>query len=282
MTRPPGCERHHEGVHILLPPSEGKRPGGTGDALRVLGLGAEPLGAARRRVLDAVRRLCTERPDEARRLLRFPPAVAADALAANRAMEDAPTLPALDRFTGTLYDALDVGSLRPAARARAEESVLVFDGAFGVLRGAEPVPDHRVPAGGALPDHGTIAGLWRPILDEVLPPLLAGSLVVDLRSSDYSAMWRSSGGGSSSGGRSSSGGAVVPVRILVEQRGRYAALSVPSKVGKGLLTRALCTTRRSVRTVRDVRAVAEAADFSPLPDSGRGNLDLTFEFVPKA
>jgi cytoplasmic iron level regulating protein YaaA (DUF328/UPF0246 family) len=262
-------------VRILLPPSEGKRPGGDGPPLRSTGLGSEPLAATRRRIVDAVRRLCDERPEEASALLRLPPAVAADALSANSSVWDAPTLPALDRFIGTLYDALDVGSLPRGARRRAAESVLVFDGAFGVLAGDEPVPDHRVPAAGVLPDLGTVAGLWRPVLDEVLPALLDGHLVVDLRSSDYAAMWR---GGTGSG--AGSGTEVVPVRILVEQRGRHAVLSVPSKVGKGLLARALCTTRRQVRTARDLRAVALAAGFTPLTHDRRG-LDLAFDFVPK-
>jgi hypothetical protein len=74
------------------------------------------------------------------------------------------------------------------------------------------------------------------------------------------------------------------VRIVVEQGGRHAVLSVPSKVGKGLLARALCTTRRQVRTLRDLKAVAVAAGFTPLPQPGRGSrnsLDLAFDFVPK-
>src|SRR4051812_25069257 len=187
----PGGDGTMNGVRILLPPSEGKRPGGAGEPLRATGLGPEPLGGARRRVLDAVRRLCAERPDAARELLRLPPAVAKVALAANVSVWDAPTMPALDRFAGTLYDAFDVGSLTRSARARAAESVLVFDGAFGLLGGDEPVPDHRVPASGVLPDLGTVTGIWRPVLDESLPVLLDGHLVVDLRSSDYAAMWRS-------------------------------------------------------------------------------------------
>jgi hypothetical protein len=55
--------------------------------------------------------------------------------------------------------------------------------------------------------------------------------------------------------------------------------SVPSKVGKGVLARALCTTRRQVRGVRDLRAVAEGAGFRVLA-AGK-TLDLLFDFVPK-
>jgi cytoplasmic iron level regulating protein YaaA (DUF328/UPF0246 family) len=229
------------------------------------------LTSTRRLILEGIRRLCVERPDLATRLLQLPLAIAPAALAANSAVWDAPTMPALDRFTGVLFDAFAPGTLTRAARAAAEESVLIFDGAFGVLTGAEPVPDHRVPAGASLPDLGGIAALWRPVLARALPPLLAGHVVVDLRSSDYAAMWRPTSEG------------VLPVRILVERRDgqtrRRSVLSVPSKVGKGRLARALCSTRRKVRTADDVARVATAAGFTVVP--ARRGLDLVFDFVPK-
>lgn len=256
---------------MLLPPSEAKSPGGNGPALRTTGLGPEPLAATRRLVLDAVRRLCGERPELAVELLRIPPAVAEAALGANVAVLDAPTAPALDRFTGVLFDAMSPATLPPAARARAAESVLVFDGAFGVLHGDEPVPDHRVPAAASLPDVGGVATLWRPVLTAALPAVLEGHVVVDLRSSDYAAMWRPS---------SDLELDVVPVRILVDRGdGRPVVSSVPSKVGKGLLARALCSSRRRFRSRRDVEAVAVAAGFVVLPSAT--GLDLLFDFVPK-
>lgn len=256
-------------MRILLPPSEAKSPGGTGSPLRTAGLGPEPLAATRRVVLDAVRRLCRDRPGLAVELLRIPPAVAEAALGANVAVLDAPTAPALDRFTGVLFDALSPGTLASGARARAAESVLVFDGAFGVLRGDEPVPDHRVPAAASLPDVGGVATMWRPVLAAALPPVLEGHVVVDLRSSDYAAMWRPSGDLD-----------VIPVRILVDRGdGRPVVSSVPSKVGKGLLARALCSSRRRFRSRRDVETVAVAAGFGVLPAAT--GLDLLFDFVPR-
>ncbi len=265
-------------VRILLPPSEAKSPGGNGAPLTELGLGDGAVAATRRTVLDAVARLCAERPTEAAELLRLPPAVADAARTANVGVWETPTMPALDRFTGVLFDAFAPGTLPPAARIRAEDSVVVFDGSFGVLGGAEPVPDHRVPAAAMLPDLGGVAALWRPALDAELPARLAGHVVVDLRSSDYAAMWRP---------RPGDGLDVVTVRILVAQPSgdagvRHVVMSVPSKVGKGLLARALCRTRREIRTNKDVRAVARTAGFTPLRTSRSDQLDLLFDFVPKA
>lgn len=264
-------------VRILLPPSEAKSPGGTGAPLAELGLGlgnsTAQLAATRRTVIDAVARLCADRPTRAADLLRLPPAVADAARAANVGVLQAPTMPALDRFTGVLFEAFAPGSLPPAARARAEESVVVFDGAFGVLRGGEPVPDHRVPAAAMLPGLGGVAALWRPALAAELPARFAGHVVLDLRSTDYAALWRP---------RHGDGLEVVVVRILtVQPSGADAVASVPSKVGKGVLARALCRTRRNIRTARDVVAVARGAGFTPLPSSTDHQLDLRFDFVPK-
>src|ERR1700712_1028764 len=130
-------------VRILLPPSEAKAPGGTGPALRELGLGPAPLATTRHPLLTAAASLSRRDPVRAAELLRVPPAVAAAAETANAGVLDAPTMPALDRFTGVLYEAFSAGTLTPAARRTAEEVVVVFDGAFGVLRGGERVPDHR-------------------------------------------------------------------------------------------------------------------------------------------
>lgn len=264
-------------MRILLPPSEAKAPGGSGPPLREVGLGGHPLAEMRRRLLHEVGALQARDPALAAQSLRLPPAVATAAGAANLAVLDAPTLPALDRFTGVLFDAFAPGSLPRAARTRAEEVVLVFDGAFGVLTGAEPVPDHRVPAAASLPELGAVAAAWRPVLAETLPALVEGHLVVDLRSSDYAAMWRPTGPLREQ---------VVPVRILVRQESagglRTVVSSVPSKVGKGVLARALVRTRRTVRSPRDLAAVATASGFEVLTEPRAEALDLLFDFVPKA
>jgi cytoplasmic iron level regulating protein YaaA (DUF328/UPF0246 family) len=263
-----------EPVRILLPPSEAKATGGTGAALRELGLGPAPLAEPRRTLITAVSALCAADPGRAADLLRIPPAVGPAAGAANAAMLDAPTLPALDRFTGVLFDAFGPGSLPRAARARAEESVLIFDGAFGALTGAEHVPDHRVPATATLPGLGGVTAFWRPVLAEALPAMVDGHLVVDLRSTDYAAMWRPVGPLREQ---------VVPVRVLVRQESagqqRHVVSSVPSKVGKGVLARALLRSRRTIRSPRDLVAVAAAAGFEVVPS--RVGLDLLFAFVPK-
>ena len=55
------------------------------------------------------------------------------ATAANRTVAESPTMAAAQRFTGVLYDALDLPSLSAAARRRADSSVLVLSAVFGLV-----------------------------------------------------------------------------------------------------------------------------------------------------
>ncbi len=217
-------------MRILLPPSEAKRSGGDAPAVQ---FGADRLGAARARAARTLSRVAVQR--NAATVLALPARSAAKELAANRTVGESPTMPALDRYAGIVYEGLDAESLSRAARTRAEESILVFSGLWGVVRGGELIPDYRLAAATSLPRLGVMASYWRPVLEQVLPELLGDGLVVDLRSSDYAAMWRP---GPPLRER------VVAVRVLSARPGLPpAVISYPSKLGKGRLARALLGRR---------------------------------------
>src|SRR4051794_21229469 len=108
-------------MRILLPPSEAKHPGGRGRPLtnhgRPLTNRGHPndgeLARHRADLFAALARLLDQPDAEAALLL--PPSVAGPALAVNRRAAVSPTLPALRRYAGTLYQGLAVASLSPAA-----------------------------------------------------------------------------------------------------------------------------------------------------------------------
>jgi hypothetical protein len=248
---------------LLLPPSEAKTPGGDGPSLASLAgvpTSDDALYAARVRVLRAVASFCRRTPGKARVALKLPPGSAAADLAANIGALDAPTMPALDRFTGVLFASLDVAWMTAKQRRQAYASTLVFSGAFGALAGDEPVPLHRVPASATLPRIGGLATYWRRVLAVSLAPRIdSEQLVVDLRSSDYAAMWQPA---------PSQAGRVVTVRVLEDRGGRLQAVSWSSKHGKGLLARELLrgdSARRPVRTVDDVASAAGRIGYGVLP-----------------
>jgi len=239
-------------VRILLPPSEAKNPGGRGRALA---------GRSRRTPLDDVRDLVYARladlldTDGAPAALLLPLSSAGHALAANRSILRSATMPAIERYSGVVYHGLALSGLSEAARATAGREVLIFSGLFGVLRGNDPIPAYRVPAKASLPGIGVLATFWRRHLPDLIPPLLGKrrrGLVVDLRSSDYAAMWQP--------GRSPEPATrTVSVRVLsTKPDGTLGVISYNSKLAKGKLAAALLERRAAGGRVEDPADVAAA------------------------
>lgn len=227
-------------MRILLPPSEAKRAGGDQPPIA---FGTDPLGRARRRAATALAQAAARRG--AATALSLPARSAAHELAADRAVRESATMPGLLRYNGIVYDGLDAPSLTDSARRNADGSVLIFSGLWGVVRADELVPNYRLAASTALPKLGVMATYWRPVLERVLPGLLGDGLVIDLRSSDYAAMWRP---GPELAER------VVIVRVLSARPGLPpAVISYPSKLGKGQLARALL--QRAVPATRTEHVV---------------------------
>lgn len=236
-------------MHLLLPPSEGKARGGRGRPLRDR-LGDDAIGVARRLTIDALLELVAGDPDVAAKALLLPDGIAASALATDAAVLDTRTMPALRRYAGVVYDGLDLEAMTPGEQRLALRSTLVFSGLFGVVRGDEAIPDYRVPAKAVLPGIGVAGTFWRPILTEALAPTLRRGLVVDLRSSDYAAMWRPA---------RADVDRVIGVRVLSPApRGGHAVISYTSKFAKGRLAAALVRRRAAGHPVASVDDIAAA------------------------
>ncbi|PZG11731.1 YaaA family protein [Nonomuraea aridisoli] len=168
---------------ILLPPSEGKASEGSGPPVGDLSFPA--LGKPRTRVLNALVRASRRR--DALEVLGLTPGLKGEP-AKNAGLKTAPTLPAAELYTGVLYDNLGLGTLAADARSRAEESVLIFSGLWGVVRITDRIPPYRLSMGVSLPPLGGLAAFWRPLLAKELDRL--PGLVVDLRSATYAAAWQ--------------------------------------------------------------------------------------------
>ena len=168
---------------ILLPPSERKATGGDGPPLDLAGLSFPDLNPTRERVLAALAEVCCG--EGASELLGFPAGQAEEALARNRALFQAPTMPVAELYTGVLYDNLDLPSLDPERAAR---DIVIFSGLWGALRLTDRIPSYRLAMGVTLPSDGRLASVWRPALKESLR--FDGQLIVDMRSGPYAAAWK--------------------------------------------------------------------------------------------
>lgn len=168
---------------ILLPASEGKAERGSGAPYGPLSFPA--LDRSRERVINALLKVSRRR--DALDVLGLTPGLAGE-LDKNLAVRTAPALPAGELYTGVLYDNLGLATLPDEAGKRAEESVLVFSGLWGVLRVTDRVPPYRLSMGVKLPPLGGLAAFWRPAVSKELDQL--PGLVVDMRSSAFAGAWR--------------------------------------------------------------------------------------------
>lgn len=165
----------------------------------------------------------------------------------NAALRTAPTMPAIQRYTGVLYDALDIDSLPGAAAVRARSRLAVASALFGLLRAEDLIPAYRLSANSRLPGRPTLAARWRPVLEPVLSKIAERDLVVDLRSGSYAAMGKIPG--------------VVSVEVVGEHPGgRRTAVSHFNKAHKGRLARALSSSRSEPGDAAAVAVVARRAN----------------------
>src|SRR4051794_27910325 len=171
-------------VLVLLPPSETKAPGGSGAPLDLDALSSPALTPVRARLVDALVALAAD-PPTARAALGLS-AQQDGEIARNAALLSSRTAPALERYTGVLYDALDVRSMTKAQRSRAAGRLAVGSALFGLVRDGDAIPAYRLSAGSQLPGLPTLRALWKPVLAQVLDAV--DDLVVDLRSGSYAAL----------------------------------------------------------------------------------------------
>lgn len=245
---------------ILLPPSETKAPGGTGAALDSSALSFPTLTPVREELLDD---LCALDVDTALQILGVSESLRGEA-EANRGLRDAPTMPALERYTGVLYDALDAASLREVD-ADAWSRLAVGSALFGVVRATDMIPHYRLSAGTKLPRRAggpapTLKKRWGRLITEALqatPDGAGDGVVVDLRSGGYQGL------GKLPAWDATTGTGAVTVRVeSVRPDGTRKVVSHFNKHYKGVLARVLATAgvdADAARTASDIVTIATAA-----------------------
>ena len=239
---------------VLLPPSETKRAGGDGPALNFSGLSWPEFTELRGELVEELVALASDRP-ACRTALGISASQDAE-IYRNAALRDAPTLPALRRYTGVLYEALDVESLRGAEAARARARLAVGSALFGLLRAEDPIPAYRLSASAKLPGRPPLPARWRPRTEPALADLAQRELVVDLRSGAYVGLGRLD--------------TAVRADVVTEHPdGRRTVISHFNKSHKGRLARALAATRSEPADAGDVAAVARRAGMRVERDGNR-------------
>jgi cytoplasmic iron level regulating protein YaaA (DUF328/UPF0246 family) len=231
-------------VLILLPPSETKRAGGTGRSLSLEQLRFPALTDARRALIEDVVTLSQD-PDAAIAALKLGPKQHGE-VETNRGLWQSPTMPALDRYTGVLFDALDPATLGAEARSFAGRHLVIHAALLGPIGALDPIPSYRLSHDSRVPGR-PLKRHWRAVVEVALGT--EPGLVLDLRSEAYVGL-----GPAPSGSRF--------LRVLTEgQGGTRRALNHFNKQAKGRFTRALLQAGVAFSDVGELLDWAASAGF---------------------
>jgi cytoplasmic iron level regulating protein YaaA (DUF328/UPF0246 family) len=203
---------------VLLPPSEGKTEPEAGEPVDLGSLAfAEQLGERRQQLLDAL----------------------------DPELREAPAAPAAEVYTGVLFKRLEL----PELSAKARRQVLIASALWGVVRPDDRIPHYKLPPKEKPKGIGPLAKFWRPALAEALPDK-AGELIVDMRSSAYSAMWKPKRA------------TLLAVRAFSEENGERKAISHMAKAVRGDVARALLEAKKVPSNPEAALVIVESAGFA--------------------
>ncbi|WP_173922011.1 YaaA family protein [Agromyces sp. Marseille-P2726] len=250
---------------VLLPPSETKRDGGDRPPLDLAALHHPELAEIRSGLVDRVVALADD-VAAALHALKLGPRQVAE-VERNRRLRTSGTMPAIDRYTGVLFDALDAARLDTASRAFAGQAVMVHSALFGLVGALDPIPAYRLSHDSRVPGV-RLRSLWQAPLEACLAE--RRGLIVDLRSEGYASL-----------GRAPTRAGSAFVRVVSEDGdGRRRTLNHFNKQAKGAFTRAMVVDRPSLHTVDDLIAWAGEAGFSlDLGSSRRADGPIELELV---
>ncbi|GAA4368219.1 YaaA family protein [Agromyces bauzanensis] len=232
---------------LLLPPSETKRDGGEGAPLDIATLAFPGFSALRVELVERLAALAAD-ADAMMHALRLGPRLTFE-VERNRALREAPTMAAIDRYTGVLFDALDAGSLDEPSRSFAADTVMVHSALFGPVGALDAIPAYRLSHDSHLPGL-SLRSHWR---DAIASRLAAHrGVIVDLRSEGYAELGPAPARANS-----------AFVRVVAEGAdGRRRAPNHFNKQAKGRFTRALLESRPDVASLDELVDWATTAGFT--------------------
>ena len=114
---------------ILIPPSEGKADGGNNKPLKfVSGIAAD--------LIEAIKEA------DSKKLYGLKEKALEKAITVNKEVLNSKTMPAIERYTGVVYDAIDYQTLKN--KSDFDKKVLIISGLFGLLSPTDLIPNYRL------------------------------------------------------------------------------------------------------------------------------------------
>ena len=249
---------------ILLPPAEGKKPGGNPFAPDMFDYRSSntfnyfnELNSERRKLIDAVQEFADEADEEAhQQVFGVQGAHLEEAIAFNKALYQAPLMSALDRYSpGVMYEAMDFAGLPTGAQRRLLENGIIFSGLFGLLRPDDLIPNYRLRIDASLPEVGKVSKYWRPHLSPLLNRTLEGRFVWDLLPQAHRDAWEDD----------HSYATCVQVKFFIEKDGERKAVTHNVKPLRGQLVNFI--VRETVESLEPLAEWEHPAGFRYDPDA---------------
>lgn len=178
-------------MKILFAPSERKIAGGSAKFDMENLLFGKELFAARCQVFDAYCDVLRGGDDDSISKMTGLKRDGWNVLPASHGDLVATAKPAILRYSGVAYDALDFSSLPENAQKYLGKNLLIFSNVFGVVSATDNLPNYKLKQGEKA---GTIdTALWyEKILKEPLDVALANESVLDLRAGFYDKFYKPS------------------------------------------------------------------------------------------
>ena len=224
---------------LLVPPSEGKHEGGDGPPTDWAAGAFGHLAGERMAVRDAVRRVL--RAGGGEKLLGVRGAHLERALGEWRHLDTAPTTPAALRYSGVVWDGLDLAALPAPARRRAMSRIVVTSGLWGLVAATDQIPAYRLKMGARVGDLGQLAAWWRPVVSRALAARAGRGAVIDLLPQEHRA---------SIDAAALAPGRLVRVEVVEDAAGGRRSVGHAGKHVKGRLARAI--VEHDARTAADL------------------------------
>jgi hypothetical protein len=143
------------------------------------------------------------------------------------------TDPAINIYSGVLYQALDYPSLTATEKRRADNKVLIISAVFGAVRPLDEICSYKAKIK---------PSLWKKPLSQALVEF-DSPLIIDMRSSTYSTVWHP---------KPSS---TVGIRVFTEVGGEKKVITHMSKKYRGEITRLLLTTKTPPETPQELAGI---------------------------
>jgi uncharacterized protein len=242
---------------FLLPPSESKQLGGSLSSSK---LSFPELRHAREEIHKALVAV-SKNPKAGAAALKLGPKQLGE-LDVNLSLSKPVVMPAIDRYTGVLYDALKLEGLDKKQRSRAKKTLFIQSSLFGLISAVDEIPNYRLSAGSKLPGVN-LRSTWALAHDGVWEKF-RNQIVIDLRSKAYAQL------------------APIPssidsyeVEVLSEdESGSRKALNHFNKQSKGAFVRAALSIDPAPSKLLELKRIAKLAGLK-LEISGKTLLLVT-------